>query len=153
MQGIGGVNAFSQGFRRTIRNGLERDSQRDFMITGTILYTWIFGELVGCDEAGNRYYRRRGGRTRRRANNGREQRWVMYEGEKEASRVPPGWYGWLHHTSDELPAEMPRQQPQWRKPHQPNLTGTPAAYHPPGHVSGGGKRAPATGDYEPWRPQ
>ncbi|MBL6934167.1 MAG: NADH:ubiquinone oxidoreductase subunit NDUFA12 [Alphaproteobacteria bacterium] len=122
------------------------------MITGTILYTWIFGERVGRDEAGNRYYRRRGG-ARRRANNGREQRWVMYEGEREASRVPPEWHEWLHHTSDTPPVEMPRPRPQWRKPHQPNLTGTREAYYPPGHVLGGGKRAPATGDYEPWRPQ
>jgi len=123
------------------------------MITGTILYTWIFGERVGSDEAGNRYYRRRAGRIRRQANNGRERRWVMYEGEREASRVPPEWHEWLHHTSDSPPVEVPRQQPQWRKPHQPNLTGTREAYHPPGHVLGGGKRPSATGDYEPWKPQ
>ncbi len=122
------------------------------MITGTILYTWIFGERVGRDEAGNRYYRRRGG-ARRRANNGREQRWVMYKGEREASRVPPEWHEWLHHTSDTPPVEMPRPRPQWRKAHQPNLTGTHEAYYPPGHVLSGGKRAPATGDYEPWRPE
>jgi len=34
----------------------------------------------------------------------------------------------------------------------PNLTGTPAAYHPPGSVLHGGARAHATADYEPWRP-
>ena len=123
------------------------------MITGTILYTWIFGQRGGSDEAGNRYYRRHSGRARRRANNGREQRWVMYNGEKEASRVPPEWHEWLHHISDDPPAEMPRQQPGWRKPHRPNLSGTPEAYHPHGHVLGGGERAPATGDYEPWRPE
>ena len=123
------------------------------MITGTILYTWIFGERVGRDEAGNRYYRRRGGAPRR-ANNRREQRGVMYKSEREAtSRVPPEWHEWLHHTSDTPPVEMPRPRPQWRKAHQPNLTGTHEAYYPPGHVLSGGKRAPATGDYEPWRPE
>ena len=34
----------------------------------------------------------------------------------------------------------------------PNLTGTNEAYRPPGHVLVGGKRQPATADYEPWRP-
>jgi NADH:ubiquinone oxidoreductase subunit len=34
----------------------------------------------------------------------------------------------------------------------PNLTGTPAAYLPPGAIERGGQRAPATGDYEAWRP-
>ncbi len=123
------------------------------MITGTILYTWIFGKLVGCDGVENRYYRRRTTAARRRANNGREQRWVMYNGEKEASRVPPQWHEWLHHTTDDIPVEKPRQQLGWQKPHQPNPTGTGQAYYPPGHVLGGGKRAPATGDYEPWRPE
>ena len=30
---------------------------------GTQLWTWRFGELVGTDEGGNRYYRTRGGRS------------------------------------------------------------------------------------------
>ena len=131
----------------------DRLFQRDPMITGTILYTWIFGKLVGSDEAGNRYYCRCSGYARRRANNGREQRWVMYNGEKEASRVPPRWHEWLHHTTDNLPVEKPHQRPGWSKSHLPNLTGTTAAYHPPGHVLSGGKRMHATGDYEPWRPE
>ena len=31
--------------------------------------------------------------------------------------------------------------------------GTPLAYVPPGHERRGGKRAPATGDYEAWKPE
>jgi NADH:ubiquinone oxidoreductase subunit len=50
------------------------------------------------------------------------------------------------------PADGARPAPAWQKPHVPNLTGTPEAYRPPGHVAMGGRRAPATGDYEPWRP-
>ncbi|MDP6219258.1 MAG: NADH:ubiquinone oxidoreductase subunit NDUFA12, partial [Alphaproteobacteria bacterium] len=34
----------------------------------------------------------------------------------------------------------------------PNLTGTKFAHRPAGHVLKGGKRAAATGDYEPWSP-
>ena len=45
------------------------------MNIGTVIYTWLRGELVGTDEFGNRYYRNR--RKRR----GKEQRWVLYKGD------------------------------------------------------------------------
>ena len=35
----------------------------------------------------------------------------------------------------------------------PNLTGTKAAYRPPGHILKGGQRDKATGDYEAWTPE
>jgi NADH:ubiquinone oxidoreductase subunit len=40
----------------------------------------------------------------------------------------------------------------WQKPHQANLTGTAAAYRPPGDILSVGQRDKATGDYEPWQP-
>ena len=85
---------------------------------GTRLFTLLCGALVGEDDAGNRYYRER----RRRAGL-RERRWVVYEGEVEASRVPPEWHRWLHHTTDEPPTEAPLRAQPWEKPHLPNLTG------------------------------
>ena len=81
-----------------------------------------------------------------------EQRWVIYDGEVEASRVPPEWHAWLHHTTDIIPPEGGPARRPWQKDHQPNKTGTVEAYRPPGHTLKGGKRAPATGDYEPWTP-
>jgi len=116
------------------------------MTIGTRLFTMLNGELVGTDSQGNRYYR-----GKRRPAGGREKRWVLYEGTVEASRVPPAWHSWLHHTTDEVPSGDGRKW-EWQKEHQPNLTGTPAAYRPPGHVLEGGRRARATGDYEPWQP-
>ena len=116
---------------------------------GTRLYTLLCGALVGEDDAGNRYYRERWGRS---GPGERERRWVVYEGEVEASRVPPEWHRWLHHSTDEPPTEAPLRSQPWEKPHQPNLTGTAAAYRPPGHILGRGQRDPATGDYEPWQP-
>jgi len=124
------------------------------MTIGTRLYTWWRGELVGTDPFGNRYYRdkthrkltRGGGRT------SREKRWVVYDGVAEASRVPPEWHGWLHHTVDEVPEDGGRPLYPWQKPHQPNLSGTPQAYRPPGSLYRGGERERATGDYEPWLP-
>jgi len=46
-----------------------------------------------------------------------------------------------------------RSRYPWEKPHQPNMTGTPDAYYPPGSILRGGRRPPATGDYEPWTPE
>ena len=116
------------------------------MTIGTRLYTWLRGEEVGTDAFGNRYYR-----NKRAASVRLERRWVLYQGEAEASKVPPQWNAWLHRTTDVIPRGDQPTQP-WQKPHEPNLTGTALAYRPPGHTYMGGHRAKATGDYEPWRP-
>ncbi len=124
------------------------------MTVGTRLFTWWRGELVGTDPFGNRYYRdkthpklvRGGGRP------SREKRWVLYPGKAEASRVPPEWHAWLHHTIDAPPADGGRPKYPWQKEHEPNLTGTPVAYRPPGSLYRGGERDRAAGDYEPWLP-
>lgn len=110
--------------------------------------TWRRGELVGADRFGNRYFRER------KARNGkRERRWVLYAGESDASRVPPEWRGWLHHTFDQpLPEGESPDRPPWRREYEPNASGTLRAYRPPGHAAAGGHRMRATGDYEAWTP-
>jgi NADH:ubiquinone oxidoreductase subunit len=109
---------------------------------GTLLFTRRRGIKVGNDAEGNTYYRERGG----------DRRWVIYNGEVEATRIPPEWHAWLHGTTDRPPSEAPLPTKNWEKPHVPNLTGTPAAYHPKGSLASGTGRAKATGDYEAWRP-
>jgi NADH:ubiquinone oxidoreductase subunit len=109
--------------------------------------TWRRGAFVGTDGQGNRYYR-----DRRPIAGQRERRWVVYDGPAEASLVPPLWHAWLHHTTDTPPTGEAEPQRPWQKPHQPNLTGTIAAYRPPGSTLRAGRRAPATGDYQPWVP-
>jgi len=112
---------------------------------GTRLFTWLRGRAVGTDAAGNTYYEERRARA-----GGKPRRWVIFAGPAEASAVPPEWHGWLHYTTvDPIPQEARRP---WMKPYQPNMTGTPASYRPPGHDYRGGHRAPATGDYEAWTP-
>ena len=108
---------------------------------GTALFTWRKGRQIGVDQLGNRYFEERHGRRR----------WVLYAGEVEASSVPAEWHAWLHHTTDARPTEGASRH-DWERPHMPNPTGTPDAYRPPGHLSKGGQRDRATGDYEPWRP-
>ncbi len=117
------------------------------MIIGTLLYTWLKGDLVGTDLFANRYYRSRGAKL-----SGRERRWVLYHGKAEASSVPPEWHSWLHHTTKAPLSESAVQLRPWQKEHVPNPSGTHGAYLPQGHDYKGGKRAAATGDYQSWSP-
>ncbi len=106
----------------------------------TQFYTWRHGEKVGEDEQGNVFYQSKDGR-----------RWVIFNGEAEASRVSPDWHGWLHYTWDEPPTDKPLAHKDWEKPHQENLTGTAAAYAPAGSIR---KVQPADrSDYEAWVPE
>lgn len=121
----------------------------DWMANLHIRYvTWLRGAKVGTDRFGNTYYR-----SRRTRPGERERRWVLYNGEPEASKVPPEWHSWLHHSAKEpLPeGNSPFHRP-WQKEHNPNPSGTLQAYRPPGHLLSGGSRAKASGDYEPWTP-
>ncbi|MEJ6395282.1 NADH:ubiquinone oxidoreductase subunit NDUFA12 [Gymnodinialimonas sp. 2305UL16-5] len=108
---------------------------------GTQLFTARNGEKVGEDAQGNVFYR----------NADDSKRWVIYNGEAEASRVDPEWHGWLHRTWDEPPTETPVPHKTWEKPHLPNLTGTAKAYAPAGSI----RRAEPIkrDDYEAWSPE
>jgi len=112
---------------------------------GSTLGTWVYtrrkGEFVGEDEAGNRYYR----------NADNTKRWVLYDGEADASAIPPGWHAWMHHRVDSPPEAYAARE--WEKPHQPNLTGTAMAYRPPGSVLHAAPTTPGNPDYEPWSPE
>ncbi len=121
---------------------------RRLSLLGTMMQTLFCGVKVGQDEFGNRYYRARGAAPKGR----REQRWVIYAGEPEASKVPPEWHIWLHHMSSAPLAKNDVFHQPWQKPHQPNQSGTQAAWMPPGHTLGGGQRGKAIGDYEAWTP-
>lgn len=112
----------------------------------TRLSTWRFGTKVGEDDQGNVYYE--GGKD----SEGRTRRWVIYNGVSEASRIPPGWHGWMHHRVDTPPSDEKYVPRDWQKAHEPNLTGSPQAYRPPGSIVGAGHRPQVTGDYDAWTP-
>lgn len=107
----------------------------------TQFFTWRKGVKVGEDSAGNIFYKTFDGKRR----------WVIFNGEAEASRVDPDWHGWLHHTWDEPPTEKPFVHKDWEKPHQPNLTGTSMAYAPKGALRHAEPKARQ--DYEAWSPE
>jgi NADH:ubiquinone oxidoreductase subunit len=109
--------------------------------TGTALYSWRKGGKVGQDPLGNAYFEGKDGR-----------RWVMYAGSNDVSRVPPDWYGWLTRQIDDVPDRALPPAPKFLKPALPNLTGTTGAYRPSGALERGGRRAAASGDYQPWLP-
>lgn len=109
---------------------------------GTRLYTWRFGAKVGEDQFGNTYYQTDGGKRR----------WVIYPKTADASLVPPEWHGWLHYTVDVPPTEEHYEPKPWEIPYQPNLTGTPLAYRPPGSLLHPDAGKTPLRDYEPWQP-
>jgi NADH:ubiquinone oxidoreductase subunit len=108
---------------------------------GTQFWTWRNGEKVGEDGQGNIFYR----------NADDSRRWVIYNGDIEASRIDPSWHGWLHRTWDEPPTDKPLVHKAWEKPHQENLTGTAMAYAPAGSLRAATPKTRS--DYEAWSPE
>lgn len=107
----------------------------------TQFFTWRKGQFVGEDDEGNRFFQTRDGKRR----------WVLFNGEAEASRISPGWQGWLHHTFENAPVNEPLRRKKWEKPHLPNLTGTEQAYAPAGSLRHA--RPIERRDYEAWQPE
>ena len=107
----------------------------------TRLHTWKNGVKVGEDEQGNIYYTTRD----------EKRRWVIFNGEAEASRVNADWHGWLHHTYKETPLSNPLIHKNWEKPHRENLTGTISAYIPDGSLKS--TETKKRTDYEAWKPE
>ncbi|XP_066589051.1 NADH dehydrogenase [ubiquinone] 1 alpha subcomplex subunit 12 [Prorops nasuta] len=87
-----------------------------------------YGDLVGTDELGNRYYENSSfffGRDR----------WVVYNikfnKSYDASMISPEWYGWIHRKTDLPPyKDLSRPKHRWMIKHTPNFSGTKLAYYP-----------------------
>ena len=118
------------------------------MDVGTHFYTSFWGRQVGTDQSGNRYYEHKS----KRLANGKLKRWNLYKGLTEASKVPPGWHAWPHYNLEGRPSDSDITEYEWQKPYLSHLTGAKYSYRPPGHLSKGGERSGATGDYESWEP-
>ena len=96
---------------------------------------------VGEDDSGNMFYE-----TKDSA-----KRWVIFNGESEATRVNPDWHGWLHHTWNDPPNKIPLTHKIWEKPHKENRTGTAMAHAPAGSLRQ--SRPQSHSDYEAWIPE
>ena len=86
---------------------------------GTRIHTLFFGNLIGKDDYGNKYYQSKNGK-----------RWVIYKDEIDASKIPNEWYSWIHFTNNKIENVHNYKKFVWQKPHKPNLTGTSKSYHP-----------------------
>ena len=117
------------------------------MILGTKVFTWLFGNFVGSDELGNKYYC-----NSKNFKSESAKRWVMFNGEIEASRIPPHWHAWLHKTINVPPIDYSHKY-KWQKDHHPNKTGTLQAYFPDSHpLSKSYDLKKVKKDYEKWKP-
>ncbi len=86
---------------------------------GTRINTLFFGKLIGEDSSGNKYYENKSGR-----------RWVIYNGEIEATKIPNEWYSWIHHTNNKIENFHELKKYKWQKEHLSNQTGLESSYHP-----------------------
>ncbi|MDB9705800.1 NADH-ubiquinone oxidoreductase subunit NDUFA12 family protein [Pelagibacteraceae bacterium] len=85
---------------------------------GTFLKTLFFGIFVGKDELGNKYYK-----------NKKNERWVIYSADIEATKITSSWFMWIHHTIDKIPNNNESKY-LWQKEHLENKTGTKESYRP-----------------------
>ncbi len=86
---------------------------------GTWLKTFFTGKYVGKDEFGNKYYK-----------NKKDERWVIYSGSIEATKITNDWYLWMHHTIDRIPDYNEKNKYNWQKNHLENQTGSKNSYNP-----------------------
>lgn len=69
------------------------------MCLKTLIYTKLFGKLVGCDRFNNSYYE-----SKDRRWFGSKNRWVIYgHKNKVIANIEPLWFQWLYYMSDVLP--------------------------------------------------
>ena len=86
---------------------------------GTRINTFLFGKFVGKDSLGNKYYENKSGK-----------RWVIYNGEVEATKIPNEWYSWIHYTNNKIENLHNLKKYKWQKKHLSNQTGSDESYHP-----------------------
>ena len=117
------------------------------MIIGTKIYTWFYGQFVGRDDFGYKYYC-----NSKNFKSESAKRWVIYKGEIEASKIPPHWHAWLHKTVNVPPINYSHKH-IWQKKHIANMTGTVKAYFPNSHpLSRSNNKKNSKKDYEKWKP-
>jgi NADH dehydrogenase len=85
---------------------------------GTFLKTLFFGKYVGSDQYGNKYYKSK-----------KNERWVVYSKNIEATKITSDWYLWIHHTVDKIPDKKDIKH-VWQKTHLENQTGSDNSFKP-----------------------
>ena len=99
-------------------------------------------DLIGEDQYGNKYYRKKK----------IDKRFVIFNGKVEASKIPPMWHAWLHKITSKPPLKRKKIY-NWQQYNLPNLTGTAFAVKPKGSLLDRGLRQKSSADYESWKPR
>tara|TARA_B100001989_G_scaffold242803_1_gene209924 strand:- start:1740 stop:2093 length:354 start_codon:yes stop_codon:yes gene_type:complete len=86
---------------------------------GTFLKTLFTGKYVGKDDYGNKYY-----------TNSKDERWVIYSSDIEATKITTDWFLWMHKTIDKVPGKDNQKKHKWQIDHSSNKTGTIDSYKP-----------------------
>ena len=105
---------------------------------GTRIYTFLNGKYIGSDNDGNKYYI-----NKKKV----EKRWVIYNGQIDASKINADWHDWIHSRTNEIPKNE-KNYKSWYKKHQMNNTGTDKFYSP---KNSGSKKNDKS--YESWSPE
>ena len=107
---------------------------------GTRIHTFLHGRLVGSDLDGNKYYINK---------KDSERRWVIYNGQTDASKINANWHDWIHYRTHEMPI-VEKKEKSWYKKHTMNYTGTDKYYSP--RNSSSKKLRSTIKPYEAWSP-
>ena len=86
---------------------------------GTFLKTLFYGKYVGKDEFKNKYYKSK-----------KDERWVVYSSNIEATKISSEWYLWIHHTVNKIPDQNGKKKYLWEKDHLENQTGSNNSHRP-----------------------
>ena len=86
---------------------------------GTFLKTLFYGKYVGKDKFKNKYYKSK-----------KDERWVVYSSNIEATKISSEWYLWIHHTVNKIPDQNIKKKYLWQKEHLENQTGSNNSHKP-----------------------
>lgn len=105
-------------------------------------------ELVGVDDYGNKYFQKMDAQIVRH-------RWVVYAKPtdyrtQDPSAIPAEWHAWLHHISDENPANSDYQKPIYAIEARSHPSMTADRYMPKGAWENPNRRT--WRKYEAWNP-
>ena len=105
----------------------------DRQTISTRIYTYIFGNLIGEDSLGNKYF----------TTVDKSRRWVVYQKDNYASEVSIEWHGWLHWTTNSVPIKSKVKGLEKGKVHTRDIAEATSKYI---------NKAESNLDYHAWDP-
>ena len=95
---------------------------------GTILYSFLFGKMIGKDKIGNKFFIHRKIKGKK---------WVLYKKNIDPTALEVKWQIWLTNTDMNSVNISEEKNYAWQKTKKANLTGTINSYHPSTSIENG----------------